>query len=120
MDYNKFEKNLILLLKIFNDRPNHLSKFLIENNSFNQDFIDLVMNSDKLNKLKDFDMSKLDFSDFKEMNDFFENLIDAEKLKENIGQDLNNKLFDLISQERFEEAAMLRDEMNKKNIKIKL
>jgi len=120
MDYNKFNKNLILLLKIFNDRPNHLAKFLIENNSFNEDFISLVINSDKLNSLKDFNVSKMDFSDFEEMKEFFENIIDGEKSKESLYAKLNSKLFYLISEERFEEAALLRDEMNKRNIKIKL
>jgi hypothetical protein len=120
MDYNKFEKNLILLLKIFNGRPNHLSKFLIENNGFNEDFIELVTNSKKLNNLKDFDLNKMDFTDFKEMNTFFKELIDTEKTSNNLERDLNDKLFNFISEEKFEEAANLRDYMIKNNIKIKL
>jgi hypothetical protein len=118
MDYNKFERNLILLLKIFNDRPNHLSKFLIDNNSFTPEFIELVLNSDKLNGIKDVENEEVDFSDFSEMNEYFKKLIDQTKGKENLSVEMNNRLFELIKSEDYESAAKLRDYMKKKNINI--
>jgi len=119
MDYNKFERNLVLLFKIFNDRPHHLAKFLIENNSMTPEFINLVLNSTNLNDAN-FDINKIDFNDFGEMNTFFKDLIDQKKGKSHLAKELNKQLFELVSKEMFEEAAELRDYMIKKNIKIVL
>lgn len=120
MDYDKFDKNLILLLNIFSDRPNHLIQFLLENDAFKQSFKKKVINSDKLNSLKGFDSSKMDFTDFSEMNEFFSKLMDNKKSMRNIENEMNHNLFDMIQKEEYENAAKLRDYMKKINIKIKL
>lgn len=120
MDYDKFDKNLILLLNIFSDRPNHLIQFLFENDAFKQSFKNKVINSDKLNSLKNFDSNKMDFGDFEEMNEFFSKLMDNKKSKKSMEKEMNNNLFDFIYKEEYEKAAKLRDYMNKINIKIKL
>ena len=120
MDYDKFDKNLILLLNIFSDRPNHLIQFLLENDAFKQAFKNRVIKSDKLNSLKDFDSNKMDFADFTEMNDFFSKLMDNKKSKKSIEKEMNEKLFEMIYNEDYENAAKLRDYMNKIKIKIKL
>ena len=117
MDYNKFEKNLIVLFKIFNNRPNHLAKFLMQNKSFDKEFIELVIQSDKLNNIEDIDTEQMDFSSIDEMNDFFSRLIKDSNLSD-IEEKLNTQLFELISREQYEEAAKLRDYMNRKDIKI--
>lgn len=116
MDYNKFEENLIVLFKIFNDRPNHLAKFLMENKSFSNKFIETVIQSDKLNDIKDIDTNRMDFSSIDEMNDFFTELIESNST--DVEFKLNKQLFELISQEQYEEAAKLRDYMNRKDIRI--
>jgi transcriptional accessory protein Tex/SPT6 len=113
-----FNKNLIILFKIFNKRPNHLAKFLTENDAFTDEFKKTINNSDKLNDLNDFDYSKMDFSDFGEMNEFFSNLIKSDKFE--ISNKLNNQLFELIINEEYEEAARLRDYMIKNDLKIEI
>ena len=118
MDYNKFEKNLIVLFKIFNDRPNHLAKFLMENKSFDKEFIELVIQSDKLNNIKDIDTEQMDFLSIDEMNDFYTELIKDDSDYLDMEYNLNQQLFELISHEQYEEAAKLRDYMNRKDIRI--
>lgn len=120
MEYNNFDKNLIILLNIFKDRPNHLIQFLIENDAFKEAFKKKVNNSNKLNSLKDFDSNKMDFNDFTEMNMFFSELMDGEKTKISVEKEMNNKLFKLLYEEKYETAAKLRDYMKKNNLKIKL
>ena len=119
MDYNKFEDNLIKLIKLFSGRPNHLAKYLIDHNSFDGDFKKLVTNSKILNEMKG-DISNLDFNNFKEMNDFFSHIIDDKEMKSKIKleSEMNTKLFELINNEEYEDAAKLRDYMMRKNIKI--
>ena len=54
MDENKNDKtyrNLVILLKMFKNRPHHLAKFLLDNNSFNKRFLDKVLTSNNLNDL---------------------------------------------------------------------
>jgi len=113
---DKFHKNLSALLKIFNNRPNHLSKFLIENDAFNKTFIKNIIKSNNLSKLKNFDHKSLLFSDYEEMDEFFSNLIKVN----NDEDELNEKLFSYIQNEEFESAAKLRDYMIKNSINIKL
>ena len=48
----KFEKNLISFLKLFQNRPFHLAKYLLENNGLNDEFIDKITKSEKLNFLR--------------------------------------------------------------------
>lgn len=54
MDENKNDKtyrNLVILLKMFKNRPHHLAKFLLDNNSFNKRFLDKILTSNNLNDL---------------------------------------------------------------------
>ena len=121
MDYNKFERNLILLLKIFNNRPNHLSKFLVDNKAFSEDFLKEVIESDKLNAIQDIDLEKMDFSSIEEMNSYYNDLIkDEEQKNTDLQKYFNDKLFKLIQEENYEEAIKVRNYMNKKGIDIKL
>jgi hypothetical protein len=116
MKNEEFYKNLSSLLKIFNNRPNHLGKFLIENDAFNKTFIENIIKSNNLSKLKNFDHKSLLFNDYEEMDEFFSNLINVND-NEN---ELNEKLFSYIQNEEFEKAAKLRDYMIKNSINIKL
>lgn len=120
----KFKENFIKLLKLFRDRPNHLSEYLNDNNSFNKKFKNKIIKSDFLNSIsleKVDDITNFNFKDFSEMNNFFNDIIKkTKKEKENIEIKLNEKLRNLIDKERFEEAAKLRDYMKKKKYKIYL
>ena len=52
MNENK-HKNLILLLKLFKNRPYHLSKYLLDNDAFTEDFLNKIKVSDKLSNISD-------------------------------------------------------------------
>ena len=118
-------KNLITLLKLFKNRPYHLAKYLIDNQAFSQEFLDKLRKSDRLNQLQNSDFESQYFSNISQMEDFYNSLLEEvskmSKVKstKEITEELNKKLNDLIIQEKFEEAAQLRDNMLKIRIKRK-
>lgn len=124
---NESYKNLITLLKLFKNRPYHLAKYLIDNSALNQKFINSVLNSNSLDKLSsDNNINKnnpspINFISITQMEDFYSSLIDEKELikksKEDLEKEMNTKLDNLINQERFEEAAHIRDWMKIKKIK---
>jgi hypothetical protein len=125
---NKSYKNLITLLKLFKNRPYHLAKFLIENSALNDKFINNVLNNSQLDNISEKESmnknSEINFLSISEMNDFYDSLIDdrefLNKSRKDLEIELNEKLDKLIIQEKFEEAAYIRDIMKNKNIKRKL
>jgi hypothetical protein len=121
---NDAYNNLVTLLKLFKNRPYHLAKYLIENTALNKKFIDKILNSDKLNNLSNDlikDNKAINFNSISEMDDFYSSLVDIKDLDskspEQIAEELNKKLDDLIRGEKYEDAANLRDYMNRKKIK---
>lgn len=118
-------KNLITLLKLFKNRPYHLAKYLLENQAFSQDFLDKLKKSDKLNQLQHSDFESQYFSNISQMEDFYNSLLEEVnnmsrvKSTTEISEELNKRLSDLILQEKYEEAAQLRDYMLKIGIKRK-
>jgi hypothetical protein len=123
---DELNKNLITLFKIFKNRPYHLTKYLIDNNALNKEFIKKVRESEKLNNITN---NKLDsevyFTNISQMEDFYSSILDeVKKLTDGkssdvIEEELNNKLNDLIKNEKYEEAAQLRDYMIFNKIKKK-
>jgi hypothetical protein len=115
-------RNLYLLLKVFKNRPFHLAKYLLDNKALNDSFLKKVAESDKIKNLSEIDENKY-FSDINQMNDFFNNLAnDTKKLgftksDEEISKELSEKLNTLLKEEKYEEAAILRDYMFFNNIK---
>ena len=126
-DNDKIYQNLITILKLFQSRPYHLSKYLMESNAFNEDFLQKIKNSDKLNSLNNEDESNLKeiyFLDVSHMKDFFNSLTDGvyeEKLKNkrDISVELSAKLNKCLRDERYEDAIRIRDYMQKNGIEIK-
>jgi len=128
MDKNEeLNKSLVILLKMFKNRPYHLAKYLIENSALNNEFINKITKSDKLKKISD-DSDKsvavpVYFVNITQMNDFYDSFIDdmnqisKEKSLEEVTKDINQKLDTLIKGEKFEEAARVRDYMMKNGIK---
>lgn len=109
----EFQNNLINFLKLFKNRPYHLAKYLIDNSALTKDFHNKIAKSDKLENNKY-------FSDITEMNEFYNSILDVKKSKksiEEITKQSNDKMDELIKSEKFEEAAKLRDYMNKNKIK---
>jgi hypothetical protein len=126
-NFGKFEKNLITLLRLFHNRPMHLAKYLIENDSFNDDFKKSISNSTKLEDTRDryefSDLPNVYFLNFRDMLRYFDSIskefnignLDSEKMV----NDLNVKLDELIKSEKYEEAIKVRDFMIQNNIRRK-
>ena len=126
-DFSNFEKNLISFLRLFQNRPFHLTKYLLENRAFNEDFIEKISNSEKLKQLSEkYDLQEIPniyFLNFKDMLKFFENISNEYTLEDfdskNSIDQINEKLDDLIKREKYEEAIRVRDYMIQNNIKRK-
>jgi len=121
---SQWEKNLIIFLRLFQNRPLHLAKYFLDNDCFSEKFKKSVSESKKLTKLsEDYEFSELPavyFLNFKEMMRFFDsvsNQYDLENIDEKNITELNTKLDELIKQERYEEAIKIRDFMVQNNIK---
>ena len=125
MENEDLYRNLVILLKMFKNRPFHLAKYLIENSALNDDFLSKLSNSEKLKEFSEDDelKSKNLFLDINQMNDYYNSLTDdikkigVAKTPEEIAQALNQKLESLILEENYEDAARLRDYMFRNNIK---
>lgn len=120
MKDENFHRNLISLLKIFKNRPYHLSKYLIDNNAFNKEFIQKIENSAKLGDINQFEQKY--FSNISQMEDFYNSLLEEtktnlKKSKKELTIELNKRLNVLIQEEKYEEAAALRDFMVQNGIK---
>lgn len=115
-------KNLVTLLKLFKNRPYHLAKYLVDNNALDKNFIKLL-NTNKLKELSSKDDVSMNFDSIEQMENFYSSLIDVKglsnKTHEQLEEELNQKLSKLIEEEKYEEAANLRDYMKRKKIKKK-
>ena len=134
MENEELYRSLVILLKMFKNRPYHLAKYLVENSALKEDFIKKLKNSDRLKELNEDEKSSeqkllpvpVYFVDISQMENFYNSFIDdiqqlsKEKGIEEVTKELNKKLDDLIKQEKYEEAARVRDYMNRNNIKRNL
>ena len=130
MDNNEeLYKNLVSLLKLFKNRPYHLAKYLIDNSAFNKTFVNKVLKSEKLNEFSEDKIESINtsvyFVNISQMEDFYNSLLDEMKTismtknSEEISNELNSRLNELIKNEKYEEAAKIRDYMLKNRIKRK-
>jgi hypothetical protein len=123
MENEDLYKNFVTLLKLFKNRPYHLAKYLIQNGAIKEEFLSKIINSDRLRNLKEDEFNEKIFMDINQMNEFFNSLtIEVKKLSmfktdDEIKIDLNNKLSELLKEEKYEEAAILRDYMFNNGIK---
>jgi cysteinyl-tRNA synthetase len=117
------KSNLLIFFKLFNNRPNHLVDFLLKNNALNDDFIKKINNSDKIKNIDEIKEYQLNFNSIDEMNNFYKSVVDdldsirKNKSKEEIINELNEKIKKSIEMENYEEAARIRDYMIKNNFK---
>lgn len=111
---------------MFKNRPYHLAKYLIENSAFSPEFIKKVSENGKLTNLsEEDDKSKqpIYFLDIGKMNDYYSTFTDDIKLLEKgktpseIEKDFNERLDKLLLDEKYEDAARVRDYMVKNKIK---
>ena len=125
MENQEIYKNLVMLLKMFKNRPYHLAKYLIENSALTDDFLKKLKDNENLKKFNENEPKMIStisvyFVDISQMEDFYNSFIDVasnEKNMEEITKDINSKLNELIRQEKYEEAARVRDYMTKNYIK---
>jgi hypothetical protein len=118
--------NLLILLKLFKDRPNHLTNFLLENDALSDSFIKKLNDSDRLIEISEgLNEKDIYFSSIDEMNKFYKLLIDdldiikRRKTKSELIIELNQKIQNAIYNEDYEDAARIRDYMIKNNLKKK-
>jgi len=117
--------NLLVIFKLFNNRPHHLLKFLTDNKALNPDFLNKISESEKLNEIQKNGLSDnhLHFKNISEMKNYYSSLIDdlenlkSKKTLEELTNELNNKLSKAIEKEDYEEASRIRDYMKMNNIK---
>jgi hypothetical protein len=117
-------KNLVTLLKLFKNRPYHLAKFLIDKDALNEKFSKDIKNSSKLSELDSNKNSKsLNFLSISQMDDYFQSLFESDQIKpktpQQIEKELNKELDRLLKEEKYEEAACIRDYMAMKGFKRK-
>jgi len=125
MENENLYKNLVTFLKMFKNRPYHLAKYLIENSALQREFIKKISDNEKLNTLSkdDKNTTPIYFTEINKMNDYYNSFIDELKyLNENksleeIEKDMNLRLENFLKEEKYEDAARLRDYMMRNKIK---
>jgi len=118
MGYSDY-KNLSNFLKFFINRPNHLAKYLIENDALNKEFLKKISSLDN-GEIDESKLISVYFLDINQMNKFFNNLIDKKDLDNSdnsLYEELENELENCLLEERYEDAIRIRDYL--KNIKNK-
>lgn len=103
---------------MFKNRPNHLYKYLMDNQAFTDEFLKRTSMSSKLKSLQV--PFELNFNNIDKMNDFFESLYfqeDGSETKAEKEQKWNQKLVEAISNEDYESASRIRDYMKKHNLR---
>ena len=128
-DKDQLYLNLVILLKMFKNRPYHLAKYLTDNSAFNQEFIKKILESEKLKEISKDENTDLSisvpthFNDINQMNDFYNSIIDdvnllsKEKSIDDLTKELNEKLDNYIKGENYEDAVRIRDYMSRNGIK---
>jgi hypothetical protein len=124
MEREDIYKNLVILLKMFKNRPYHLAKYLIENSALTEEFIESVTRSGKLPELKSEEggssknLPVIYFADISSMNEYYESLFEEKRTRtpDEIEEYLNEKLDRFLIEEKYEEAARLRDYMRRSKI----
>jgi cysteinyl-tRNA synthetase len=128
MNDDEIYQKLVILLKLFKNRPYHLAKYLVDNSALNKSFLNKISKSTKLDELSNSgeEINKslpVYFTNITQMEQFYETLLEEikevkrNKSDKDISQSLNSKLDQFIKDEKFEEAAKLRDYMLKNSIK---
>jgi len=126
MENDELYKNLVILLKMFKNRPYHLAKYLIENSALNSDFAKNISENGKLKGMSEESgapKQPIYFMDISKMNEYYSsfseeiNSLESGKTPAEIESEMNQKLDSLIFSEKYEEASRLRDYMVKNKIK---
>jgi excinuclease UvrABC helicase subunit UvrB len=117
------QKKLTNFLNFFINRPNHLAKYLMDNDALNKEFLSRITSVD-LPEINESKKVEVYFLDINQMNIFFKNLLNKEKYpdsnNEDLMQELEKELQKSILEERYEDAIRIRDYLkninNKRNL----
>lgn len=127
---DKLYNNLIVLFKMFKNKPHQLAKYLMQSDAFNDIFLEKIIHSKKLNELDEkirtgknpFPEEQKHFNNISELKKSQADILRPEvKLLENkdvkqLEQNLNKQLREAEEKEDFEKAATIRDYMLMLNI----
>lgn len=113
MAQEKLKENLFKLLKIFNGYPHIFILFLLKHNALTEDF------KNKLTKSTIKDKPKR-FQDIEKAMNFYSSLLIEETKPVDKEIDWNRKLLKALMEQRYEDAAKIRDIMITKGIEIKI
>ncbi len=108
-----FRRKLVKLLKIFKDHPYMLADFLNKNNAMSSTF------RKRLIKATIKDRNNINFTDFTKMIEYYDSIIVDNPYKHPPDIYWNDKLMEAVNEQRFEDAANIRDYMLNKGYKIK-
>lgn len=119
MNNDELNEHLVNFLKIFKNRPYHLAKYLIDNSALNKSFLNKIAKSGLNTESRT--NPEIPLTSISEMDDYYNSILDpikiGNKTLEEVTKEINDKMNELIKNEKFEEAVKLRDYMIKKSIK---
>jgi excinuclease UvrABC helicase subunit UvrB len=121
---NNSNSNLINLFKLFRNRPNHLVKFLLDAEAFNSSFLKKINSNSKISEINEDDV-RVYFKTVDDMKDYYSSFLQEienskkKKTKEELLEELTQKIKDACDRENYEEAARIRDYIIKNNLKKK-
>jgi hypothetical protein len=120
MERENLYRNLVIFLKMFKNRPYHLAKHLIENSALTDDFLEKISRSGKLpdSEPEQSNLPTIYFADISSMNEYYESLFEERRTRtpDEVEEYLNEKLDRFLIEEKYEEAARLRDYMRRAKI----
>lgn len=119
MDNEELYRNLVIFLKMFKNRPYHLAKHLVENSALNEEFLKKLLENPRISDMEEDKLPAIYFADIDKMNEYYNSLTEEKRQRSplEVEMDLNERLESLIEEERYEEAARLRDYMQRNKIK---
>lgn len=119
MDNEELYRNLVIFLKMFKNRPYHLAKHLVENSALNEEFLKKLLENPRISDIEEDKLPAIYFADIDKMNEYYNSLTEEKRQRSplEVEVDLNERLESLIEEERYEEAARLRDYMQRNKIK---
>lgn len=106
-----FDKNFIVLLNLFHRHPNLFLSILHKNKAFTEEF--------KTKLAKTSIKEKPYFTDMDKMIEYYVSLIADETAAEDKEKMWNDKLNQALVEQKYEDAAIIRDYMKKKKYKIR-
>ena len=122
---DKVYNNLIVLLKMFKNKPYQLAKYLLQNDAFDSVFLEKLIHSKKLNEMDEklrqeknpFFEEPKHFNNYHDLRNSQNEILRPEtKMLENkdlkkLEEDLNRQLYVATEKEDFEKAVSIRDYM---------